>query len=105
MEITDTSFSIKKNEIVRIQDVSCIIVDKSNFITRSIPNFLMGMGAGFITLDSFNNLMNEDYPVIKKQILIEGATFVVCGWILLRFSKEKHRISSRCTLKIIDISL
>jgi hypothetical protein len=103
-EITDSSFTFEKKQIVLIKDVACIVIDKSNFVTRGIPEFLMAFGGGFIVLDSFNNLVNGGSPVIKKDAVIEGIAFAASGWLFLRFAKKKYRVGQRCVLKVIDVT-
>lgn len=104
IDINDTSFTIEKQDPVRIKDVACIVIDRSNFVTRAIPEFLMAFGGGFIALDSFNNFVNGDSPVIKKEAVIEGVAFAASGWLLMSFAKKKHRIGRRCALKVIDVT-
>ena len=104
IDINDSGFTIEKQEPVRIQDVRSITIDRSNFVTRAIPEFLMAFGGGFIVLDSFNDLLNGDSPVIKKETMIEGAAFAASGWLLLRFAKKKYRIGKRRALKVIDVT-
>ena len=85
-----------------VSEIECIRVDRSTFVTHGLSHFLTDIGIGFIVLDSFNNLLNKEAPVVKTQTLKEGIPLIISGLIIKRMMIRKYRIGERRKLKIID---
>jgi hypothetical protein len=93
-----------KELIVPVNDIKVLYRNKSNFLTRKLSNFFLALGVGFVTLDTFNNAINSESPLVKKEAAIESGAFLVAGMLLKKIPVIRHKIGNRNSLKIIDIS-
>jgi hypothetical protein len=89
---------------IPIKDIRIVYYDKSNFLTRMLSKAGIIYGIGFPGLDIFNNIINEEPQIIKKEALLEGACFTFSGLVLRRMMLRKYHLNSRNSLKIIDIT-
>ena len=89
---------------VATSEIDRIVINHSNFLSRSLSRFLFDVGAGFISLDIFNNFINSDAPIIKSLVVKEGAGLMAAGILLRVLPVKRYRINSHKVLKIIDTS-
>lgn len=100
----DSLVIFQNSTSVNINDISRVYRNKSNFVTRKLYKFCLVMGVGFVSLDSFNNAINGETPIVKKQALLESAGFTAAGLLLKMLPVKRYHIGKRRSLKIIDIS-
>lgn len=102
-KISDSSFVVKNAEIF-IKEVAAIYKDRSNFVTHGFTILFAGWGAGFIAIDTFNNLTNGEKPIIKKRALIAGAALISAAGIIKLLSVKKYKIKGDRVLRIVNTS-
>ncbi|MFL5754121.1 MAG: hypothetical protein ACJ76F_11985 [Bacteroidia bacterium] len=98
------SLIVFKGRTVGIDEIAMVYRDRSNFVTRGLSTFFIGLGIGFVSLDSFNNFINNERPIVKQQALIESASFLAAGLLLKKLGLKRYRIGKRRSLRILDIS-
>ncbi len=98
------SIIIAGNYYIPLNDIRIVYYDKSNFLTRMLSKAGIIYGIGFPGLDIFNNLINKEPQIIKKEALLEGACFTLSGLVLRRVMLRKYHLNARNSLKIIDIT-
>ena len=101
--LTD-SMIVFKDSSVKISDIAIVYRDRSNFVTRGLSRWFLGLGVGFVALDTFNNAINNESPVVKKEAVIESASFLAAGLLLKALPIKRYRMGKRRSLKIIDLS-
>jgi hypothetical protein len=100
--LTDTSLTIGQHTIVPLSDVGAVY--KNHHFPKLMSRFFFIAGAGYIILDSFNNLINNKQVFVPETLYIGGSLMVV-GVALVPLWQTKHKIGIRWKLKIMDINL
>ncbi len=102
LEITDSTIDIQGLK-VPLTMIGIIYRDKSNFLLRDFSKVFVWCGAGFILLDTDNNLINKNPTVIDERAVIAGGSLMIIGWTMRLLSLKKYRINNRRILKVIDL--
>lgn len=100
----DCSIVLDGNWILPLSEIDKVRIDRSNSLVHTLSRGLIDCGIGFFVLDSFNSLVNSDFPIVKIQAVKESAVLILSGIILQRVMIRKYRINSRRRLKIIDVT-
>lgn len=100
--LSDSAMQLDNQKLIYFTNITKVVVDNSNYLTRAGSAFLIGAGAGFVALDSFNNLINGDRPVIKPLSIEISTGLLSAGYIIRFFERKRYRINSRHRLKFID---
>jgi len=93
-----------KIDTILVKQIRMIILDRSNYLTRSFSKACLIAGIGVLSLDIFNNLTNNESQIIKPIIVKESLAFLAASAIFKLYAKRKHRIGKRKILKVIDLS-
>ena len=101
--INDSSLVFENGRELPIAEIDRVSINRSTFVSHGLSRFLFDIGAGFIVLDSFNNLLNGE-TTVKTQTIKEGIGLMAAGTLFRLLPIKRYRISSRRTLKIIDVS-
>jgi hypothetical protein len=100
--LTDSSLTMGPRTIIPVSDVSAVYkhFHFQTFMTRAF----FYAGAGYILLDSFNNLINNERVFIPQTMIISGSLMAV-SFAIIPLGHKKCRIGIRWKLKIMDINL
>ena len=101
-ELNDSSFVINNKFQISYKNLSKIIVDNSNYLTRSASSFLIGCGAGYVALDALNNLINNNKPTLRLLNVEIGASLVAVGAAIKILSYKRYKINKKHRIKFID---
>jgi hypothetical protein len=100
--LTDSSLTIGPRTIIPVSDVSAVYkhFHFQSYMTRAF----FYAGAGYLVLDSFNNLINNEQVFVPQTMIISGSLMAV-GFAIIPLGHKKCRIGIRWKLKIMDINL
>jgi len=100
--LTDSTLTIGPRTTIDASDVGAVYKD-FHFPKLMTKFFFIG-GAGYLILDSFNNLINKQ-RVINPQTLIISGSLIGVSLALIPFHQWKYKIGIRWKFKIMDIDL
>jgi hypothetical protein len=90
-------------DIVRFNHFKSIqLHNGSNHLYRLFSSFFYTGGVLFVGLDTFNNFINKDNPVVNQTAVFASASLIVVGFIIKQLSIKRVRVNSRKSLRIID---
>jgi hypothetical protein len=101
-ELSDTTLIINNKFIISYRDISKVIVDNSNHLTRAASAFLIGCGAGYLALDALNNAINGNRPILRLLDIEIGVGLIVIGGTIKYFSFKRYKINKKHHIKFID---
>ena len=90
----DSSLAISKIKVIKLRD--------ANHLYRLFSSFFYTGGVLFVGLDTFNNFINKDNPVVNQTAVFASASLIAVGFIIKQLSIKIVRINSRKSLRIID---
>ncbi len=90
----DSSISLSEIKAIKLRDV--------NHLYRLFSRFFYTGGVMFVGLDSFNNFINKDNPLVNQTAVVASASLITVGFIIKQLSIKRVRINSRKSLRIID---
>jgi len=99
--LTDTSLVVDSMTIM-YKDITKVVVDNNNSLTKVARAFLMIAGGGYIGLDIINNLINSNVPTINPRTVIIGAALIVSGQLVKWLSIKHYKIDNKHRIKYID---
>lgn len=105
VDMEDSILYIETGESIRLDQVKCIIIDRSNFLTRMLASAFRIAGIGYISLDAFNNAINEETPVFKERVFVTGAILFVVGEFVHIANKRRIHPGRNRRLQILDFGL
>jgi hypothetical protein len=101
--IKDSTFVVEGTEIP-VSQVSVILLSKATFVSHALTALIGGSGAGFIIIDSFNNLITSESPVFKKRAILIGAGLMATAALINVLIHKKYKIKGSRTIKIVNTS-
>lgn len=101
--IKDSSFIVEGTNIP-VSEVSVILLTKATLVSHALSVLTGGCGAGFIIIDSFNNLITSERPVFKPRAIIAGTALIATAGLIHVLIHKKYRIKGSRTVKIINTS-
>ena len=100
--LTDTSLTIGSKTTVQLSDITSVY--RNYYFPKLVTRILLYAGAGYLVLDSFNNLINKE-RVFNPQTLIISGSLLCVGIAIMPVIQRKCKIGIRWKLKILDINL
>jgi hypothetical protein len=86
---------------LKLNDLSVIYLDQSNFLNRQLSKFCRWSGLGYVALDVFNNTTQGTKPIVNETTVEMGSVLFLTGWLIHKASQKRYRIGSRCTLWLV----
>ncbi|MCX6245505.1 MAG: hypothetical protein NTU98_12495 [Bacteroidetes bacterium] len=99
---SDTAIIVGVRTMVPLSDIGAVY--HPTYLPKLMTNLLLIAGAGYIILDSFNNLINHEL-VIEQNTLIIGGSLIAAGVLLIPFHQKKCRIGVHWKVKVLDINI
>ena len=99
--LSDTSLTLDSTRVILYKSITKLLVDNSTFVTRSVARFLIGCGIGFVTIDTFNNLINGDSPAVKPISVGISAGLVLVGEAINLLTIKRYKMSKKNKLIFI----
>jgi len=100
--LTDSSLTIGPHTVIPASDVSAVY--KHFHFQKFMTQAFVYAGAGYLVLDTFNNLINHEQVFVPQTLIISGSLLSV-GFAIIPLGQKKCRIGIRWKLKIMDINL
>jgi hypothetical protein len=100
--LTDSSITIGPRTTIAVSDIGAVY--KNFHFPRLMTKFFFLLGAGYLVLDSFNNMINKE-KVFNPQTLIISGSIIGVSLALIPFHQWKYKIGIRWKFKIMDINL
>jgi hypothetical protein len=100
--LTDTSLTIGSKTTVQLSDITAVY--RNYYFPKLMTRVFLYAGAGYLVLDSFNNLINKQ-RVFNPQTLIISGSLICVGVAMMPVIQRKCKIGIRWKLKIMDINL
>jgi hypothetical protein len=100
--LTDTSLTIGSKTTVQLSDISSVY--RHYYFPKLMTRILLYAGAGYLVLDSFNNLINKE-RVFNPQTLIISGSLICVGFAIMPVIQRKCNIGIKWKLKVMDINL
>ena len=100
--LTDSSVTIGPRTILPLSDIGAVY--KHFYFQKLMTRILLYAGAGYLILDSFNNLINHEQVFVPQTMIISGS-LIGASFAIIPLGQKKCRIGIRWKLKIMDINL
>ncbi len=102
-QLRDTAIIVNYN-LVMNQDIA-VIYSRKVIISMFSAAGIYG-GIGYVSIDGFNNLINNESPIFRKSTLKTGGIMFSAGLLLRFFSKRKRPINNLdWRIKVMDFSI
>ncbi|MHB8261388.1 MAG: hypothetical protein ACYDCN_11710 [Bacteroidia bacterium] len=100
--LTDTTLTIDSTTIVLYKDITKVLVDNNNSVTKVSRAFLMTAGVGYITLDALNNAINSNSTIVNPKTVVIGVSLIITGQMVKWLSVSRYKINNTHRIKYID---
>ena len=101
-DVKDSSLTLDSTTTILYKNINKILVDNSNYLTRSASSFLIGCGVGYVGLDALNNAINGNKPILRLLDIEIGAGLVIIGEAIKILSIKRYKINKKHHIKFID---
>lgn len=99
-DMTDSSLILSNYKEIGFTEIRYVVRDR--WFIRILSNFSMIGGAAYFGIDSFNRLINSEWPMVDSQTLAISSGLVASGFVLLPFRYKKIHIGEKWKLRVID---
>jgi hypothetical protein len=106
-KITDNIFNLTDSTIifegigeVRISKICCIY--RENWAIVTLGSLSLIGGAAYFGIDSFNRMINHEYPVVQTETMLISGGMIAFGLALIPFRYRKISITENWRLKTCD---
>ena len=96
-DLTDTTVIFEGLGEVKISNISCIY--RENWLIVTLSGLSLLGGVAYFGVDSFNRLINQEYPVIQTETMWISGGMVAFGLALIPFRYRKITISEKWQLR------
>jgi len=103
-QVTDTNFRIELRE-VELDSVKIVYNTQKLFGFKLLGKVLITAGTLYLSVDSFNRLINNEGPIVSESTIKAGSLLIGGGVISTLIARRPYRISKKRPLKIIDLTL
>jgi hypothetical protein len=90
----DSSIALSEIKVIKLRD--------ANHLYRLFSRFFYTGGLLFVGLDTLNNFINKDSPLVNQTAVIVSAALISAGFITKQLSIKRVRINNHQSLRIID---
>ena len=97
--LTDTTLTIGPRTTISVTDIDAVYRD--HHFPKLMSRFFFIGGAGYLLIDSFNNLINNE-QVFESQTLIISASLIGVSLVLIPAHQTKYKVGVRWKVKILD---
>lgn len=101
-DFTDSTLAIGENYVIRWEEIKSI--RREVYAPKLFSKVLLILGAGYLTLDAANNLINND-QVFNTNTLIVSGSMIGAGLLLIPFSHRNLKIGDKWRIYLLDTPL
>jgi hypothetical protein len=98
--LTDSTIIFEGIGEVKISNICCIY--RENWLIDILSSLSLIGGVAYFGVDSFNRMINHEYPVIQTETMLISGGMVVFGLALIPFRYRKITITENWRLKSVD---
>jgi hypothetical protein len=99
-DLTDSTVIFEGLGEVKISNIACIY--RENWLIETLSGLSLLGGVAYFGLDSFNRMINHEYPVCQTETMWISGGMVAFGLALIPLRYRKINISEKWKLKCID---
>lgn len=99
-DMTDTSLILENRGEIRVSAIKAVV--RENWFLRILSSFSLVAGVGYLGIDSFNRLINSEWPMVDSQTLMISTGIVVFGAVLLPFRYRYIHLGEKWKYKVLD---
>jgi hypothetical protein len=99
-DLTDSTIVFEGLGEVKISDILCIY--RENWLIVTLSGLSLLGGTAYFGVDSFNRLINHEYPVCQAETMWISGGMVAFGLALIPFRYRKINISEKWKIRCID---
>lgn len=100
--LTDTTLTIGPRTTIPVTDIDAFY--RNHHFPKLMSRFFFIAGAGYLLIDSFNNLINNEQVFMPQTLIISGSLIGV-SLVLIPAHQTKYRIGVKWKVKILDEDL
>lgn len=78
--------------------------NRPNRITTAFSQAFLVAGLMLVTIDSFNNIINNEDEIVKPPVVIAGASLAGAGILVKLCEIRRKKIGNRNRLRVINLS-
>jgi hypothetical protein len=98
--MTDSTLILLINGAIRIDQVDAIY--RENWLIQIVRGLTLLGGVAYVSIESFNRMINHEYPVVDSGTLIISAGMVATSFALIPLRYRKINCKEKWTLRVID---
>jgi hypothetical protein len=102
IDLTDSTVIFDIMGEVRFDRILCIY--RENWLIKTLRGLCLIGGAAYFGIDSFNRLINHEYPVIDSGTLMISGGMVAFSFALIPFNYRKIHIGDKWQMKTLDMN-
>lgn len=102
--LQDSFIVFKNDSVIKLSQLKAVRLKKNHHLVRTLQTAFIGLGGGFIFLNTTNNLIAERSPALDPLAVLIGAGLIGTGIIIKQINIKRIRINDRNQLKIIDLN-
>lgn len=99
-DLTDSTVIFEGMGEVKISRICCIY--RENWLLITLGSLSMIGGTAYFAIDSFNRMINHEYPVVQTETMWISGGMIAFGLALIPFKYRRIDISENWKLKSCD---
>lgn len=100
-DMTDTTLIFEAFGEVKMSNITCIY--RENWLVQTLRGLSFIGGTAYFGIDSFNRLINHEYPVVQTETMLISGGMVAFSFALTPFRYRKINTAGKWKLKYIDM--
>jgi hypothetical protein len=101
-DLTDTTVILEIMGEVRLENVSCIY--RENWFVQTLRGLGLLGGAAYFGIDSFNRMINHEYPVVDTGTLLISGGMVAFSFALTPLRYKRINTGEKWHLRTINLN-
>jgi hypothetical protein len=102
VDMTDSSLILEGRGEVDLKNILCIY--RENWLIETLRGLSLLGGVAYFGLDSFNRMINHEYPVIQMETVYISAGMVAFSFALTPLRYRMIRTTEKWELRTIDLA-
>lgn len=101
-DLTDSTIIFEMMGEVKMTNITCIY--RENWLIDILSGFSLLAGTAYFGIDTFNRMINHEYPVVDSGTLMISAGIVAFGVALIPFRYKKIHPGDKWKLRTLDLN-
>ena len=102
--LQDSFIVFKNDSVIKLSQIKAVRLKKNDHLVRTFQTAFIGLGAGFLFLNTTNNLINERTPAIDPLAVLIAAGLVSTGVLVKQINIKRVKLNEHNQLKIVDLN-